>query len=287
MRKVTKLFTSKALSIDEESKTVRFKISDDKPDRMGEIVKQDFDLTSYKANPIILWGHDPSEPENVLGTGSVEVGLSESYADISFASDINSKAALVWEMVKAGVLRCVSVGFIPHSYEMEDDTPVLAQNELLEISIVPIPANPRAIALSYKAGEISKKDATFLQESMQRELGYLEEQMKDNDEVETKDLKDVEEKIATLTDLVGKLGEQVSTISADVRTLSEAVQAKQDDKTETDEERQAREAQEAADAAKGGDNDQSGAAEDDIDLDAELTPELEEQIEAELAEDAA
>lgn len=40
MRRITKLFQTKVTSVNEETKTVRFKISDNKPDRMGEIVDQ-------------------------------------------------------------------------------------------------------------------------------------------------------------------------------------------------------------------------------------------------------
>jgi hypothetical protein len=68
MRRLTKLFTARASSVDEDGKTIRFKISDNKPDRMGEIVDQSWDFKNYLNNPIILWGHHSWEPENVLGT---------------------------------------------------------------------------------------------------------------------------------------------------------------------------------------------------------------------------
>ena len=67
-----------------------------------------------------------------------------------------------------GTLHCVSAGFIPHTIEWLDDTPVLKDCELLEISLVPIPANPRAIALEYKSGAFSKRDADWLLDSMRK-----------------------------------------------------------------------------------------------------------------------
>ena len=64
MKRLTKLFNTKASSVDEEAKTIRFKISDDKPDQMGEIVDQEtWDLNNYMENPVLLWGHNPDEPE--------------------------------------------------------------------------------------------------------------------------------------------------------------------------------------------------------------------------------
>ena len=53
----------------------------------------------------------------------------------------------------------------------------LQNNELLEISVVAIPANPRAVALAYKAGDISKKDATWLMKSMREEADFIEKQL--------------------------------------------------------------------------------------------------------------
>ena len=133
---------------------------------MGEIVDQhSWDFKSYKNNPIVLWGHDSWEPENVLGQG-IDLETSddgaETVATLQLDEDINPKASLVWKQLVKGTLRCVSVGFIPHSLEWLDDDPVLKDNELLEISIVPIPANPRAVALDFKAGSISRKHAWLM-----------------------------------------------------------------------------------------------------------------------------
>ena len=55
MRKITKLFTTKAQSINDETKTIRFKISDNQTDRMGEIVDQEsWDFKNYMNNPVVL-----------------------------------------------------------------------------------------------------------------------------------------------------------------------------------------------------------------------------------------
>jgi HK97 family phage prohead protease len=270
MRKITKLFTTQAKSINDETKTIRFKISDDQTDRMGEIVDQaSWDFKHYMNNPLVLWGHNPDEPENVLGrTLSVETEGGATFAEMQFDDDINPKAALVWKQLLRGTLRTVSVGFI----SKDSDGNILKNNELLEISVVPIPANPRAIALSYKEGSLSRKDASYLQESMKRELEFIEEQLKDVDEdaMETKDVEEVKTQIAAVLDAVGKLGEEVGGLKATVATLSEA-KAEAEAKAPVEE-----------DTAKDGENDQSGAA-DELDLETELTPELEAQIEAELA----
>ena len=53
MRKITKLFTSKSVSVNEKERTAQFIISDDQVDRMDEIVEQSWDTENYKNNPIV------------------------------------------------------------------------------------------------------------------------------------------------------------------------------------------------------------------------------------------
>lgn len=299
-QKVYKFFKTKALSVDESNKTIKFRISDNKPDRMGEIVDQEsWDLSYYSTNPIVLWGHDPSEPENVLGQGaSIETSLdgSETWATLALDDDINPKAALVWKQLLKGTLRCVSVGFIPHTQDTEDDMPVLKDNELLEISIVPIPANPRAVALSYKAGEVTEKDAKWLMESMRKEADLLEAEVAVKQEKKSM----TEEQAQALLDGMSKLAEKVEAQNAEITRLKDRLP-----EPETEEQKQAREAQEAADAqaakeakeaenvaaglnpdgsAKSGDDDQGGAGDEEFTDETELTPEQEAAMDQSLAE---
>jgi HK97 family phage prohead protease len=300
MKKFTKLFNTRPSSINDTDKSVTFTISDNQPDRMGEVVEQtSWDFKNYLNNPIILWGHDPEAAENVLGTAStinVSPDGSHTEATLSFATEINPKAKMVFDMIKAGILRTVSVGFVNHTYDTQDDTPVLKDNELLEISVVPIPANPRAIALSYREGSIARKDASWLLSSMKKEAEYLEEQLSktvDPGVVKEKQVEELTQQVTNLTNLVAKLAESQVSLTDTVSKLAEAP-------AETDEQKTAREAQEAADkaaadaqtekdrleaeAAKGGDIDQSGAGEVEFDPDAELTDEQVVEVEAALAE---
>ena len=59
------------VSVDEEKKTIRYRFSDNKPDRDDEIVDlKSWNFKSFLANPLFLWRHKSDEPEAVLGTGS-------------------------------------------------------------------------------------------------------------------------------------------------------------------------------------------------------------------------
>jgi len=299
-KRVTKLFTTKASSINEETRSATFVISTNQEDRYGEIVDQkSWDFKSYKQNPLVLWGHDPDQPENVLGTaGNLKVAKdgSQTTAELSFDSDINPKAGLVFEQIKRGTLRTVSVGFMNHSFEVENDVPVLKDNELLEISVVPIPANPGAIALGLKSGEINRKDAKWLMDSMRAEADLMEEQYKSS---EKKEKSMTPEQATAIIEGMSKLTEKVDALTADNQALRDELAAEKQARDEeaaaaqkaAEEEEAKRKAEDDAnknDPAKGGDDDQPGAGtSDDIDDDTELTPELQSQLDAELeAEDS-
>jgi HK97 family phage prohead protease len=287
---------------------------------MGEIVDQGtWDTKSYESNPIILWGHNPNEPENVLGT-AVDISTNQSgksFITAQFDDDAtNPKAGLVFRQLVKGTLRCVSAGFIPHTIDTEDDVPVLKDNELLEVSIVPIPANPRALALALKEGSLSTKDAKWLLKSMRDESTAIEAQMKSLEDKEDKNMTD--ETAKALVDSVKDLTEkfeastkafdefkastetQLTELATSVKTLTP------DDTEETDDEKTAREAKEAEEAeaarkaeeeaadsenpddpAKGGDDDQPGAGEDEFSDDTELSPEQEAEMDQQLADQLA
>lgn len=295
MGKITKLFTTKNVEVDEKNRTAKFIISDDGVDRMDERVEQSWDLKNYEANPIVLWGHDPSQPENVMGnslgidTEKGDDNITRSSSTVKFSeAGLNAKADMVFNMVKAGILRTVSVGFIPKTFkEDEDGHNILADNELLEFSIVPIPANPRAVALGYKEGAISKKDARFMLESMKKESKLLQDEL-DNDKKDIKEKEMSDEDIAKLAEALGtKISESLAPVTEKFDAILEKVggDAPEDEEdTDTPDENEnpaGDEDENPTKSAKGGENDQPGA--DEVDEDTELTPEQEKEFEKEFA----
>jgi hypothetical protein len=111
-----------------------------------------------------------------------------------------------------------------HTYNTEDDVPVLKDNELLEISVVPIPANPGAIALGLKSGEITRKDAKWLTDSMRREADLMEEQYKSS---EKKEKSMTPEQATAIIEGMSKLTEKVGALAAENQTLREQIEAQQ------------------------------------------------------------
>ena len=294
MRKITKLFTSKSVSVNEKERTAQFIISDDQVDRMDEIVEQSWDTGNYENNPIVLWGHNPDEPENVLGTSlglETEKGdddVTRTKSTVKFSEEgLNPKADMVFNQIKAGIPRTVSVGFIPKTFKTnEDKKDILADNELLEFSIVPIPANPRAVALAFKDGTISRKDARFMIDSMNKEAQLLQEELDSDKNKE----KEQERNTKTMSDEdIQKIADAMSTafneafapIIEKLNVIADKVGA--EDNEDSDSESDNNENQDGekqmkseTDTAKEGENDHSGA--DEVDEDTELTPEQEEEF---------
>lgn len=142
-------------STDERDRFVDVVASTDTIDSYGEIVVQDWKLDRYLKNPIVLYGHDTwSMPIGRASNVRVEEGKLK--ARLHFASEkANAKAEQVYLLMKENVIRAVSVGFKPGMRAVQTidgkDTLTLLGNELLEISVVPIPANPDAVALQHKS----------------------------------------------------------------------------------------------------------------------------------------
>lgn len=127
-----------------------FIASTDAIDSYDEVVNQSWNLTRYNANPVVLFAHNQRElPIGMCTVCEVRDGALQ--CTIKFASaEANPKADQVWKLVQEGMLRAVSVGFNPGTMRLEKrngrEVFVLADNDLMEISVVPVPANPEALA---------------------------------------------------------------------------------------------------------------------------------------------
>ncbi len=141
-------------SVNKAHRSAEFIASTDAIDSWDEIVEQDWDLKRFLANPVILFAHNSwqlpigkaTRCEVVNATGRAQLECT-----VEFLSEkANPLAEQVWNSVQEGGLRAVSVGFRPGDARLEKrngrEVWVLSQNELMEISVVPIPANPEAVA---------------------------------------------------------------------------------------------------------------------------------------------
>lgn len=143
-----------------DARSVTFVFSDNSVDRYGDTIDaRGWVLDTYNANPIALFGHDSSNVKSVIGSAkNVRVEGHRLIGDIDFMeASVNPDAEAVYQMVKGGFLRAVSVGFQPIEWSLSKDKGRpggvdFRKQELLEISIVPIPANPNALVQARAAG---------------------------------------------------------------------------------------------------------------------------------------
>jgi HK97 family phage prohead protease len=135
--------------IQQSGKTFSFVASTASQDRMGDVIRQDgWDLKAYKNNPVVLFGHNHDQPIGRAHNVRVHDGALK--ADFEFAPEgVNPFAAQVGRMVEAGFLKAVSVGFRPLEYKpMKSGGLEFIKSELLEISVVSVPANSEAVAFA-------------------------------------------------------------------------------------------------------------------------------------------
>jgi HK97 family phage prohead protease len=123
-----------------------FVMTTDALDRQGEIVETEgWDFGNFMKNPVILDTHRYESIEDIVGKAVGEPRREGSgwVVDIEFANTERGKVAKA--LVEQGMLNAVSVGFRSTQRRKEGRTMHHVQKELLEVSLVAIPANPTAL----------------------------------------------------------------------------------------------------------------------------------------------
>jgi HK97 family phage prohead protease len=145
----------------EEDRTARFIASDASVDRYGDVIEpRGWDLANFRRNPVFLWMHSQYQPIGTIKKIGLEDGAL--MATVRFYDPGDSKIADdLWRLVKKKKLRAVSVGFTvkgAEDYEyIRDDTDRVTgirylRQELLELSLVSVPANPNALQVARSMG---------------------------------------------------------------------------------------------------------------------------------------
>lgn len=148
----------------EDEPVMDFIASDETLDRYNEVIKLDgWQLDNFRANPVIPDCHDYSSIGRILGKArSIGPAEGKLVNRVEFCTD-NPMGNLAWKMARGGFIKSQSVGFIPlewtngNAKDQPDRT--YSKCELLEVSLVVVPANPGAtIGLALKQGVVSRKD---------------------------------------------------------------------------------------------------------------------------------
>lgn len=139
-------------SIDPESRKVRFVFSDGEVDRENDKINpKGWKLDDFRRNPAILWSHDH---RNLPIGRATEIAVSDGklIGTVEFAD--HPFAETVFRLVRGGFLNATSVGFQPEEWSIDEKRGGVnfESQSLLETSIVPVPANPRALIAASAEG---------------------------------------------------------------------------------------------------------------------------------------
>lgn len=157
-----------------------FVASDATRDTYGTVLMPDgWDLERFNKNPVIFYQHDQFsyDPDAIIGKGRAYVEDGKLMVDIEFEPEgQNKKADKVWQKLQFGTLNAVSVGFLALAGEwgkgeegpgQRNETYYYTSMELLEVSVVAIPANPNALK---NAAEERDRLAELREEAMAEEV---------------------------------------------------------------------------------------------------------------------
>jgi HK97 family phage prohead protease/HK97 family phage major capsid protein len=130
---------------------MEFILSDETPDRMDDVIMSDgWDLKAFKKNPIALFNHRSDFPIGKWHDLRVEDKALKGLLELA-PSGTSERVDEIRRLVDAGILKAVSVGFKPIEVEDREGTSwgyVYHKCELVETSLVAVPANPNALAVA-------------------------------------------------------------------------------------------------------------------------------------------
>lgn len=191
-------------------RTFRFIGTTENPNRMGDIIETaGWDTDNWeKGGGVVLWAHNINEPP--IGKAKVEKRKRDKQLifDVEFVDEhLNPFAGQIRRMTEAGYINSVSVSFRPISAEplkeeeIGDNFKFMAENsfmppmrfskqELIELSIVPVPMHPDAVRILNSIEERK----SFLKK-FKKSFAYIENAfpMKDKEEDEEDDEEEDEE----------------------------------------------------------------------------------------------
>lgn len=140
-----------SLKIKGEDSNRKFRVvaSTENIDRSWEVIKLDWwDFENYKKNPVVIANHI-YKIENIVGRAT-KIWIEDGKLIIEWVfSKSNPLGVLLADLYEEGMVKTVSVGFIPKQRQ-EDNRRIITSAELLELSFVAVPCNPEALSLDQK-----------------------------------------------------------------------------------------------------------------------------------------
>jgi phage head maturation protease len=212
-------------SIDKENKTIDFIMTAEVADRDGDIVDIDtIQLDNFLLNPVVLPSHN--NKEKVVGRvieikKEVVEGIKALIGKVQFAVGLTTEADEYWNLYSEGFQNAVSIGFNSPRGEETKDGFRMFDSELLELSLVSIPANQLALAKSArKVSESCNGDFENIQKSAKEFIIGLKTIFEDK--IEDTEKEDI--KISSISDKTIRKAEmnlrRISQLNKAIRSLN-------------------------------------------------------------------
>lgn len=139
-----------------EDLVLEFVISTDSVDRDADRINPNgWKLDAYNKNPVVLFAHDYNNPPVATALATwVEDGKLKSRAKFT-PKEIYPFGYMIYQMYKNGFMKGTSVGFNPIKWKYSEEREAgidFEEQELLEWSCVPVPANPEALIAASAKG---------------------------------------------------------------------------------------------------------------------------------------
>lgn len=149
-------------AVDEEQRIITGTATTPSPDRYGDVVEP---MGLKFANPLpLLWMHKSDQPvgwatfEAPTATG---VTFTAKLPKIPEPGELQECVDKAWQAVKTKLVRGVSIGFRPLEYSFMDDGGIrFIESEVLELSLVTIPANSDATIATIRSIDAEARAAS-------------------------------------------------------------------------------------------------------------------------------
>lgn len=139
-----------------EGGIMTFVASEESPDRIGDIIEaKGWELKDFEANPVFMFMHNYTMP--AIGTVPRVWIEGKQLLNTVAWDDADPFAQGIHGKYERGVMRAESVGFRALEFQEAGNTGGLrfTRQELLEISAVPVPAHPAALAKAMRNGRFT------------------------------------------------------------------------------------------------------------------------------------
>lgn len=204
MTRIEKTFPARTKTIDQEKGIFEVWISTEGTDRAGDIVRATgARLENYRKNPVVMYGHDYSIPPIAKAlTVDVIPGVGIKSRFKFPTPGIHPLADTIRGLWTEGFINAASIGFEPikavpldHSraYGPQDYT----EWELLEYSLVAIPANQSALRLAYQKTMAKVKNGSLTDQALDLGLEVVKKAVRSGDKYQTRAA------VGKLMDLIG------------------------------------------------------------------------------------